>query len=92
LLPGGSGKDRHASNRNGGLRPAAGVEPRLERGVLALHSIGGALAEIIALDLAILTTTILFFRRDRSPACCSCPIWLDRVRHRTHACLWRLNP
>ena len=31
----------------------------------ALHSISGALVEIIALDLAILTTTILFFRRDR---------------------------
>jgi len=29
-----------------------------------LHEIGGALAEIVALDLAILVTTILFFRHD----------------------------
>ena len=31
----------------------------------ALHSIGGALVEVVVLDLAILATAILFFRRDR---------------------------
>ncbi len=31
----------------------------------ALHQIGWALVEILTLDLAILVTTILFFRRDR---------------------------
>jgi tryptophan-rich sensory protein len=30
-----------------------------------LHRIGAALAEIALLDLAVLTTTVLFFRRDR---------------------------
>ena len=58
----------------------------------ALHSIGGALAEIIALDLAIVTTTILFFRRDRIAGLLFLPYlgWTLFATVLTHA-FWRLN-
>ncbi|MCX7281846.1 MAG: tryptophan-rich sensory protein [Alphaproteobacteria bacterium] len=58
----------------------------------ALHSIGGALAEIIALDLAIMTTTILFFRRDRIAGLLFLPYlgWTAFATVLTHA-FWRLN-
>lgn len=58
----------------------------------ALHSIGGALAEIIALDLAILTTAILFFRRDRIAGLLLLPYlgWTVFATVLTHA-FWRLN-
>ncbi len=58
----------------------------------ALHSIGGALAEIIALDLAIVTTTILFFRRDRIAGLLFLPYlgWTLFATILTHA-FWGLN-
>ena len=58
----------------------------------ALHSISGALVEIIALDLAILTTTILFFRRDRIAGFLFLPYlgWTAFATVLTHA-FWRLN-
>ena len=59
---------------------------------VALHSISGALVEIIALDLAILTTTILFFRRDRIAGFLFLPYlgWTAFATVLTHA-FWRLN-
>lgn len=58
----------------------------------ALHSIGGALVEIVALDLAILVTTILFFRRDRIAGLLFLPYlgWTLFATVLTHA-FWRLN-
>jgi tryptophan-rich sensory protein len=58
----------------------------------ALHSIGGALVEVIALDLAILATTILFFRRNRIAGLLFLPYlaWALFATVLTHA-FWRLN-
>ncbi|MFO1247142.1 MAG: TspO/MBR family protein [Alphaproteobacteria bacterium] len=58
----------------------------------ALHSIGGALIEIIILDLAILATTILFFRRDWVAGLLFLPYlaWTAFATVLTHA-FWRLN-
>ena len=58
----------------------------------ALHSIGGALAEIIALDLAVLTTIILFFRRDSIAGLLFLPYlgWTAFATVLNHA-FWRLN-
>ena len=58
----------------------------------ALHSIGGALVEIVALDLAILATTILFFRRDRLAGLLLLPYlgWTVFATVLTHA-FWQLN-
>ena len=58
----------------------------------ALHSIGGALVEIAALDLAILATAILFFRRDRIAGLLMLPYlgWTVFATVLTHA-FWRLN-
>ena len=58
----------------------------------ALHSIGGALVEVVALDLAILATTILFFRRDWIAGILFLPYlgWSLFATLLTHA-FWRLN-
>ena len=58
----------------------------------ALHSIGAALAEIIALDLAILATTILFARRDIIAGLLMLPYlgWTLFATVLTHA-FWQLN-
>jgi benzodiazapine receptor len=59
----------------------------------SLHQIGAALVEIILLDLAILYTTALFFRRDRIAAALMLPYlaWTVFAAALTHA-FWRLNP
>jgi benzodiazapine receptor len=58
----------------------------------ALHSIGAALVEIAMLDLAILATTILFFRRDRPAGLLMLPYlgWTVFATVLTHE-FWRLN-
>ncbi len=58
----------------------------------ALHSIGGALVEVALLDLAILATTILFFRRDRIAGLLFLPYlgWTLFATALNHA-FWRLN-
>jgi len=58
----------------------------------ALHSIGGALVEIMALDLAILATIILFIRRDLVAGLLLLPYlgWTVFATVLTHA-FWRLN-
>ena len=58
-----------------------------------LHRIGAALAEIMALDLAILVTTLLFFRRDRVAGLLLLPYlaWSGFATVLTHA-FWTLNP
>ncbi len=57
-----------------------------------LHDIGGALAEIVVLDLAILTTTILFFGRDRLAGLLMLPYlaWTLFATFLTYA-FWGLN-
>jgi benzodiazapine receptor len=57
-----------------------------------LHRIGSALIEIAALDLAILATAILFFRRDRLAGLLLLPYlaWTTFATVLTHA-FWRLN-
>ncbi|MBA2589640.1 MAG: tryptophan-rich sensory protein [Alphaproteobacteria bacterium] len=59
----------------------------------ALHSIGSALVEVVALDLVILATAILFFRRDRIAGLLFLPYlaWSLFATVLTHA-FWRLNP
>jgi benzodiazapine receptor len=59
----------------------------------SLHQIGAALVEIILLDLAILYTTALFFRRDRIAAALMLPYlaWTVFATVLTHA-FWQLNP
>jgi translocator protein len=59
----------------------------------SLHRIGLALAEIIALDLAILVTAIAFFRRDRLAGLMFLPYlgWTLFASVLTHA-VWVLNP
>ena len=59
----------------------------------SLHRIGLALAEIAVLDLSILVTTILFFRRDRLAGLLFLPYlgWSFFASFLTHA-LWILNP
>jgi benzodiazapine receptor len=58
----------------------------------ALHSIGAALVEIVMLDLAILATTILFFRRDRLAGLLMLPYlgWTVFATVLTHE-FWLLN-
>jgi benzodiazapine receptor len=58
----------------------------------ALHRIGAALVEIIALDLAILVTLILFVRRDRLAGFLLLPYlaWTLFASVLTYA-FWRLN-
>jgi tryptophan-rich sensory protein len=58
----------------------------------ALHRIGAALAEIAALDLAILVTLLLFLRRDRLAGLLLLPYlaWTVFATVLTHA-FWRLN-
>jgi tryptophan-rich sensory protein len=58
----------------------------------ALHRIGAALAEIAALDLAILVTLLLFSRRDRLAGLLLLPYlaWALFATVLTHA-FWRLN-
>ncbi len=58
----------------------------------AMHSIGGALVEVIALDLAILVTTILFARRDWVAGLLMLPYlaWTLFATVLNHA-FWRLN-
>lgn len=57
-----------------------------------LHRIGAALAEIAVLDLAILATAILFFRRDRLAGLLLLPYlaWTLFATALTHA-FWTLN-
>jgi tryptophan-rich sensory protein len=59
----------------------------------SLHQIGAALVEIILLDLAILYTTALFFRRDRIAGALMLPYlaWTVFATVLTHA-FWQLNP
>jgi benzodiazapine receptor len=59
----------------------------------SLHRIGVALVEIILLDLAILYTTALFFRRDRIAGALMLPYlaWTVFATVLTHA-FWQLNP
>jgi translocator protein len=58
-----------------------------------LHKTGAALAEILLLDLAILLTTGLFFRRDRLAGLLFLPYlaWSIYASVLAHA-FWRLNP
>ena len=58
----------------------------------ALHQIGAALAEIIALDTAILVTAVLFLRRDRLAGVMFLPYlaWTLFATVLTHA-FWQLN-
>jgi tryptophan-rich sensory protein len=58
-----------------------------------LHQIGAALVEIILLDLAILYTTLLFFRRDRLAGALMLPYlgWVLFATVLTNA-FWALNP
>jgi tryptophan-rich sensory protein len=58
----------------------------------ALHRIGGALAEVAVLDVAILVTAILFFQRDRLAGLLLLPYlaWTGFATLLTHA-FWRLN-
>jgi benzodiazapine receptor len=58
----------------------------------ALHRIGAALVDILALDLAILATALLFFRRDRLAGLLLLPYlaWSGFASLLTHA-FWRLN-
>jgi tryptophan-rich sensory protein len=58
----------------------------------ALHHIGAALIEIAVLDLAILATAILFFRRDALAGLLFAPYlaWALFATALTHA-FWRLN-
>ena len=58
----------------------------------ALHRIGAALIEIAAMGLAILVTTILFFRRDRLAGLMFVPYlaWVLFAATLNHA-FWRLN-
>ena len=58
----------------------------------ALHRIGAALVETLALDLAILATALLFFRRDRLAGLLLLPYlaWTGFATLLTHA-FWRLN-
>jgi benzodiazapine receptor len=57
-----------------------------------LHNIGGALIEIVILDLTILATAILFARRDRIAGLLLLPYlgWTVFATVLTHA-FWRLN-
>jgi len=57
-----------------------------------LHGIGAALIEIAALDVAILITTILFFRRDRLAGLLFLPIlaWTGFATVLNYA-FWKLN-
>ena len=57
-----------------------------------LHDIGGALAEIVVLDLAILTTVILFFRHDWQAGLLMLPYlaWTLFASFLTYA-FWGLN-
>jgi benzodiazapine receptor len=57
-----------------------------------LHRIGAALIEITVLDLAVLATTILFFRRDRLAGLLLAPYlaWLLFATALTQA-FWQLN-
>ena len=57
-----------------------------------LHGIGAALIEIAILDLGVLVTLVLFFRRDRLAALLFLPIlaWTGFATVLTHA-LWKLN-
>jgi tryptophan-rich sensory protein len=57
-----------------------------------LHGIGAALIEIVALDLAILATLILFVRRDRLAGLLFLPVlaWTLFATVLNHA-FWRLN-
>ncbi len=57
-----------------------------------LHNIGGALMEIMALDLATLATAVLFFRRDPIGGLLMLPYlgWTVFASVLTHA-FWRLN-
>ncbi|HMH66218.1 MAG TPA: TspO/MBR family protein [Rhizomicrobium sp.] len=57
-----------------------------------LHRIGAALVEIAALDLAILVTAGLFFRRDRPAGLLMLPYlaWTGFATALTHA-FWKLN-
>ncbi len=59
----------------------------------SLHRIGAALVEIILLDLAILYTAALFFRRDRIAGALMLPYlaWTVFATGLTHA-FWQLNP
>jgi len=59
----------------------------------SLHRIGAALAEILALDVAILVTTILFFRRDRIAGLLFLPYlaWSSFASLLTYE-IWTLNP
>lgn len=59
----------------------------------SLHQIGAALVEIILLDLAILCTAALFFRRDRIAGALMLPYlgWTVFATVLTHA-FWQLNP
>jgi benzodiazapine receptor len=59
----------------------------------AAHQIGLALLEIIALDVAILVTTLLFFRKDRIAGLLFLPYlgWTVFASVLTHA-FWVLNP
>ena len=59
----------------------------------ALHRIGAAFAEIVALDLAILVTAFAFIRRDRLAGLLMLPYlaWTLFATVLTHA-FWTLNP
>jgi benzodiazapine receptor len=59
----------------------------------SLHQIGAALVEITLLDLAILYTAALFFRRDRIAGALMLPYlaWTVFATVLTHA-FWQLNP
>jgi tryptophan-rich sensory protein len=59
----------------------------------SLHRIGAALVEIVLLDLAILYTTALFFRRDPLAGALMLPYlaWTLFATALTHA-FWQLNP
>jgi len=57
-----------------------------------LHQIGAALIEIMALDMLVLATIVLFLRRDRWAGVLLLPYlaWLLFASALTHA-FWRLN-
>jgi tryptophan-rich sensory protein len=58
----------------------------------ALHQIGGALAEMLLLDLAVLATSLLFWRWDRLAALLFLPYlaWLLYATFLGYV-FWRLN-
>jgi len=85
-------QDRPEVGGNGSLRPATGLNFAWSAIFFGLHRIGAALIEIVALDMLVLATIVLFLRRDRWAGVLLLPYlaWLLFASALTRA-FWQLN-